>query len=357
MGKFVFADDVMSVLEIGYTCGTNVMLYGPAGHGKSEMVQSFFEEKGLEYGNGHVFVKSLNGDTDEASLFGGLNFTKLNDREAPDLQYHLERSFMTYPYAVFEEIFDAPASVVCALKDTLTSKRYRGGEQTFKLETQMVVGITNKSPNEISDLGPSHHALIERFPLQYEIKWSSYKSGDYMKMMKSLDVIHEKTQTICNLAGEAYLQGHFISPRTAVTANKLCNNGFGVTPLKFMPGFKDMFAEIARLEQENIAISLYTASATQLRKQFKMLPEYSGSQCSVKKGVADNNARIISSIGVPSNMTTQRDNEVIFYQTESLKLKALIQSKEGKSSGIPIPVVKLQDNDFPPNPNWKGGKS
>ena len=325
MSKFVFADDAMSALEIGFVAGENIILHGPAGHGKSELVQEFFESKGLRYGE-DVFVKSLHGDSDEASLFGGLDFQKLNDREAPDLRYHLSRSFMASQYAVFEEMFDAPASVVTALKDVLTSKRFRGGEQTFPLSTTMVVGITNKSPQEISDISPSHHALTERFPLQLEVKWPSYKRSDYLSMFQRLGVVNDNSETIAALAGESYLQGRFISPRSAVKANSLCNNGFGTKPLRFMPGFREMFGEIERLEREQLAAGLFETVRTEMRRRYKLLPEYSPVQRADKRVQSARNATAVGKVAVPSGLVGARDDEVVYYFNESARLKGL----EGK---------------------------
>ena len=45
--KFVFMDKTEKVLEIGYNTGKNVVLYGPGGHGKSEMTLEFLNDRGI----------------------------------------------------------------------------------------------------------------------------------------------------------------------------------------------------------------------------------------------------------------------------------------------------------------------
>lgn len=45
--QFVFMEKTLKALEIGFDSGKNVILYGPGGHGKSELTNSFFAEKGI----------------------------------------------------------------------------------------------------------------------------------------------------------------------------------------------------------------------------------------------------------------------------------------------------------------------
>ncbi len=90
-----------------------------------------------------------------------------------EIQYLVENSFMNHEYVIFEEAFDAPVYVLTILKDILTSRELRNGHQVFPIKTKMIVICTNHSRSVIAD-DLSIKALMERFPLELEVKWQSY---------------------------------------------------------------------------------------------------------------------------------------------------------------------------------------
>lgn len=178
---FINVEEMARILALAITSGQNVLLWGPAGHGKSEMVTAALQQVVNE---DDVFVQSFGEGMDEATLWGGLDFQALESEKV--LRYFPEQSFLAAPYAVFEELFDAPSTVLLALKDTLTARKLRKGAQQYAMKTKVIIALTNKDPKEISDLGPAAHALIERFPLQLEVKWASYGSADYLRLFEKV---------------------------------------------------------------------------------------------------------------------------------------------------------------------------
>lgn len=217
--KFVRVDEVARVLALALTAGKNVLLWGPAGHGKSEMVACALSQVASE---GEIFVQSFGEGMDEATLWGGLDFAALEREHV--LRYFPENSFLAREYAVFEELFDAPASVLLALKDTLTARKLRKGSQSVAMKTKVIVALTNKDPSEISELGPAAHALIERFPLQLEVKWPSYNSGDYLELFGKVAPglpganLNGMDRILAEVMAKAGEGGEIVSPRTAVHA-------------------------------------------------------------------------------------------------------------------------------------------
>ena len=167
--KFIYSEKPAQVLSLALESRKNCILFGDAGHGKSEMVAAAID--GLALSN-DCFVQSFGEGMDEVRLWGGLDFRALEDEKV--LHFAPHRSFLNRRIAVFEELFDAPAIVLQSLKDTLTARELRNGEQRFKMKTQTIIALTNRHPSEISELGAAAHALVERFPLQYEVKWESY---------------------------------------------------------------------------------------------------------------------------------------------------------------------------------------
>ena len=180
LAGFAFPEEVGEVLALAIASGRNVIFFGPAGHGKSEMMKAAL-------GAVDPFVLSFGEGMTEDKIYGGIDFAAMNREEDPVLQYNTKNSFLMKEFAIFEELFDAPSNVLLSLKDTLTAKELRAGAQRVPSKTKLVVALTNKSPAEMADLGPSVQALTERFPLQHEVRWTSYDRYSYREMFEATD--------------------------------------------------------------------------------------------------------------------------------------------------------------------------
>lgn len=249
---FVFVEEVARILALAFAGKKNVIIFGPAGHGKSEMIKSVVDGLGLQ---GETFYQFFGEGMDEARLFGGLNFAKLEADKV--LEYFPERSFLNSRVAVFEELFDAPASVLLALKDVLTAKELRNGVQRFQMKTEVIICLTNKEPSEVSELGAAAHALIERFPLQLNLKWKDYSAGSYLRMFEKVatrlggPVMNGFKAVLAEILAKATAEGNFVSPRTAVHAFQVCQASAAMrgsdhvekqdlTDLRFLPGLEGL---------------------------------------------------------------------------------------------------------------------
>lgn len=241
--NFVKSEEVENILNLGRITNKGVLLYGPAGHGKSEMVRQFILH---HFQSEDVFIQSFGEGMSEDRLYGGLDFNKFNEEGI--LEFFPQNSFLAKKAVIFEEIFDAPPVVLLSLKDTLTSKKLNNGNQVFPMETEFLVAITNKNPAEIAQLGDAYEALVERFPLQFELKWSSYKSKDYEELFKTVRPGADK-DLIKLLAGitSSASEKQIISPRKAVHALDVLlsieNINGSITKedyinLSFIPGYK-----------------------------------------------------------------------------------------------------------------------
>ena len=217
--KFVRCEEIARILALAIESGKNVLLWGPGGHGKSEMVQAALS---VVADDADVFVQSFGEGMDEATLWGGLDFAALESEKV--LRYFPENSFLAKEVAVFEELFDAPATVLLALKDTLTARKLRKGSQSFPMKTKIIIGITNRDPSEIADLGPAAAALVERFPLQYKVEWPTYRSADYLQLFNKVAPhlpgadLNGSMGVLAELVAKAGEGDTPISPRSAVYA-------------------------------------------------------------------------------------------------------------------------------------------
>ena len=163
--KFINTSEISEVLKNAIKNSMNLVVYGKGGFGKSEMVTELFS--GPEFKD-MVFVKSLSEATTEEDLFGGINVKKLS--ETGVVEFNCENSFANKEIVIFEEIFDANPRVLAALKDTLTAKEIRNGNQRFPMRTKVIIGLTNKTYEEVIQ-DDSTEALTQRFPLSFKLEY------------------------------------------------------------------------------------------------------------------------------------------------------------------------------------------
>ncbi len=293
--SFVFVEEVARILSLAFAGKKNVIIFGPAGHGKSEMIKSVIDGLGL---GDETFCQFFGEGMDEARLFGGLNFAKLESEKV--LEYFPERSFLNSRVAVFEELFDAPASVLLALKDVLTARELRNGAQRFKMQTEVIICLTNKEPNEVSELGAAAHALIERFPLQLNLKWKDYSSKSYLSMFEKVaqrlggPVMNGFKAVLAEILAKATAEGNFVSPRTAVHAFQVCQASASMrgsdhvekqdlTDLRFLPGLEGL----AQTIEQDLQRAMERATAEKNMKAVEerlhpLLQDLNGSQSPIK---------------------------------------------------------------------------
>ena len=84
---FVFMDKSLSILDIGLKTGKNIVLYGPGGHGKSELTMAYLAEKGI---NPYVITMGTGMTTDR--MFGGLDIPTFE--KTGKIEYLVENSFV-----------------------------------------------------------------------------------------------------------------------------------------------------------------------------------------------------------------------------------------------------------------------
>lgn len=225
-GSFVFMDSVKDVLSIALGNRKNVILFGKGGYGKSEYTLEFLREQGIE-----PFVQTMGSGINTDRLFGGTDIKKFE--ESGKIEYLVENSFMNHEYVIFEELFDAPDFILEQLKDILSSKTFRNGGQVFPLKTKTIICCTNKTREEFSK-NNSLKALMERFPLEYEVKWTDHNKLTYEKLLNQK--FGHADPMLTYVLEEFAKGGHIISPRIAITTQELMAT-CGVGCLEFIADF------------------------------------------------------------------------------------------------------------------------
>ena len=275
--RYVRAEKVMEVISLALVARMNVILFGPGGHAKSEVA----DDVGRMIQGASSGVVMFGEGMTEDKLWGGINLNKLNDPKDKRIEYYLERSFLDWDIAVFEEIFDAPVNVLMALKYVLTSGQYNSGWQQFPMKTFSIIAATNREPHEVASMGPSAQALIERF-LQLRVEWEQYDVRDfsdlfsvvthratnlpkmslqelldYQERAKNMDIPHSVQDTLASLVGAAATKGINISPRTAVLCLRLLRASAAIKErdkvaiddimaIQYLPGCDDLTSSMAQ---------------------------------------------------------------------------------------------------------------
>lgn len=305
--RYVKANDIMEAISLALVAKMNLILFGPGGHAKSEIASEVANMVERASSGVIMFGEGMTED----KLWGGINLNKLNDPEDKRIEYYLEKSFLSWDIAVFEEIFDAPVNVLMALKYVLTSGEYRSGWQHHPMKTFSIIAATNREPHEIANMGPSAQALIERF-IQLRVVWEDYSNRDFAELFHVVEnrakyptmtiedlrdyqrkasevfVPSEVKHTLAEIIGSATTKGINISPRTAVMCLKLIRASAAIcdrdavvpgdiTSIKFLPGCEELTANMANelkdaedRAQADEVVKRYTNIYTQLENDFNV---------------------------------------------------------------------------------------
>jgi MoxR domain in the MoxR-vWA-beta-propeller ternary systems len=222
--KFVYTEPIADILASAIYSKQNVILHGPGGHGKSEMVEVVLSELGLwdrhDPVNSATLIQSFGEGLTEDALWGGIDFRKLNSPTDPEMWFNVENSFLQYPVAVFEELFDAPAFCLLPLKHTIQSGFLAKNGKSYPMNTELIIACTNRDPSEIAEMGETYRALLERFVLRQEVVWPEYNSMAYFDLLakhpKSVFMTENTRAALSGIFHECFNSGDFISPRTAM---------------------------------------------------------------------------------------------------------------------------------------------
>ena len=276
--KFVFMDKTVSILNVGFSTAKNVILYGPGGHGKSEITLDFLKAKGID-----PFIQTMGTGMSTDRLFGGLDIPTFET--TGKIEYLVHNSFMNHEYVIFEELFDAPDFILEQLKDILSSGVFRNGTQIFPINTKFIICCTNRTRDEFSK-NMSLKALMERFPLELNVIWDNYTEISYNKLLESKFGEGEVDPVIPYLLQEYAKNGITISPRVAVTAYQVYDE-CGPESLSFIAEFAkkpSLISEAIKKFESTIKFRELSAAITFSIETLNTLPLVSREDEKLHKG-------------------------------------------------------------------------
>ena len=147
---FVGKDEIIDLLGVCLAGGENLFMLGPPGTAKSALVHELAMR--LE---GRVFDYLLTRFTEPNELFGPFDIRKLREGE---LLTNTEGMLPEASLVFLDELLNANSAILNSLLNVLNERVFRRGREHRKLPLLMVVGASNRLPEDDA-LG----ALFDRF--------------------------------------------------------------------------------------------------------------------------------------------------------------------------------------------------
>ena len=229
LSSFVFMDKVRTILDISVGTNKNVILHGKGGYGKSEFTETYLNARGII-----PYTITMGSGMTTDRLFGGVDLKEFH--VSGKIEYLIENSFMNQEYVIFEELFDAPDFILEQLKDILSSGTFRNGSQIYNIKTKNIICCTNKTREEFSK-NNSLKALMERFPLEMEVKWDNHTRITYEHLLEAKFGKGSADPMLTYILETYASKGFTISPRIAIVAAELMDQ-CGPDCLEFIADFK-----------------------------------------------------------------------------------------------------------------------
>lgn len=147
---FVGKDEIIDLMGICLVAGENLFLLGPPGTAKSALVYELGRR--LE---GRTFEYLLTRFTEPNELFGPFDIRKLREGE---LITNTEGMLPEASLVFLDELLNANSAILNSLLGVLNERVFRRGREKRPLPTLMVVGASNRLPEE-----EALQALFDRF--------------------------------------------------------------------------------------------------------------------------------------------------------------------------------------------------
>lgn len=150
---FVGKDEIVDLLGVCLAAGENLFLLGPPGTAKSAIVQQLARRI-----DGRVFDYLLTRFTEPNELFGPFDIRKLREG---DLVTNTEGMLPEASLVFLDELLNANSAILNSLLMVLNERIFRRGRETRRLPLLMVVGASNRLPED-----DALAALFDRFLLR-----------------------------------------------------------------------------------------------------------------------------------------------------------------------------------------------
>jgi MoxR-like ATPase len=155
---FVGKDDVVNLMLLCVIAREHLLLVGPPGTAKSELVKRFVLLLGASPESGDLFEYLLTRFTEPNEIFGPVN---IKEFQAGTFTRNIERALPQARVAFLDEVFKANSAILNALLTILNERFFFNGLEQVTVPLISVYGATNDVP-EAGELA----ALYDRFLLR-----------------------------------------------------------------------------------------------------------------------------------------------------------------------------------------------
>jgi MoxR-like ATPase len=176
--SFIFQTKAIKAIYTGLSMNMNVFLSGPGGYGKSTLIKHILDIYNIPY---HSVIGYKDMPVD--ALLGIPDMNKLLKESKYEINFK-ESIFCKPGILIGEEFTDILPSTAAALKDVLTERGFRNKDGKVESLISTMIIAANKSSSEVIDDESKRAFYQERFPIQVEVKWVSYKTSDYFKLLR-----------------------------------------------------------------------------------------------------------------------------------------------------------------------------
>ncbi|HTL52154.1 MAG TPA: AAA family ATPase [Planctomycetota bacterium] len=150
---FVNKEEVIDLIALTAVCGENLLIFGPPGTAKSQLVASF--SAALQ---GRYFEYLLTRFTEPNEIFGPVDIRKLREGSVVT---NIEGMLPSAEIAFLDEVFNANSAILNSLLTILNERMFRRGRETHKLDLFAVFAASNALPDDTA-----LRALFDRFLLR-----------------------------------------------------------------------------------------------------------------------------------------------------------------------------------------------
>ena len=151
--RFAGRDELIELLALVLVAGENLLIVGPPGTAKSELVAELARRL-----DGRYFEYLLTRFTEPSELFGPVDITRLREGE---ITTRTRGMLPEAEIAFLDEVFNAGSAILNTLLGILDNGVFRRAGETRRAPLISVLGATNSVPDD-----PELRALEDRFAVR-----------------------------------------------------------------------------------------------------------------------------------------------------------------------------------------------